>query len=138
MLCAQIPLMSASVVQPEHPAGGSIKFWKGVQVGVLISLISGILYAVGAMSYGIVSPNFEAHFMTKFTELKVGKLTEQGASQDKIDEAKKEVEMMKTLFQNPVLFFLVCQMEILPVGFIVTLISAGLLRRRELLPAQPA
>ena len=29
-------------------------------------------------------------------------------------------------------------MEILPVGVIVTLISAGLLRKREVLPAEPA
>jgi len=42
---------------------------------------------------------------------------------------------MAGLFKNPVLFFLVCMMEILPVGIIVTLLSAGLLRRKEVLPA---
>src|SRR5690349_3355802 len=33
---------------------GSITFWKGVQVGFLISLISAVLYWAGAFSYGIV------------------------------------------------------------------------------------
>jgi len=115
---------------------GTITFWKGVQVGFLISLISAFLYWGGAISYGIVNPNFEANFIRKFTDLKVNKPAEQGAPQAQIDKAKSEVEMMQTLFKNPVLFFLVCLMEMLPVGIVVTLISAALMRRRELLPVQ--
>ena len=65
----------------------------------------------------------------------MGQLQQQGAPPEQIDKAKAEVEMMQGLFKNPLLFFLVCMMEILPVGIIVTLISSGLLRRRELLPA---
>lgn len=114
---------------------GGITFWKGVQVGFLISLISAVLYWAGALGYGVISPNFEATFMRKFTELKVGKLTEQGAPQEQIDKAKAETEMMQQLFQNPALFFLMCLLEMLPVGVIVTFISAGLLRKREMLPA---
>lgn len=114
---------------------GRLRFWKGVQVGVLISLIAGVLYWGGAISYGLANPGFDERFMQKFTELKVGQLQQQGAPQEKIDRAKAEVNMMAGLFKNPILFFLVCMMEILPVGFIVTLISAGLLRRKELLPA---
>ena len=114
---------------------GSITFWKGVQVGFLISLIASVLYWAGAFSYGIVNPNFETHFIQKFTELKVNKPAEQGASKDQIEQGKAEVEMMENLFKNPVLFFLVCLMEMLPVGIVVTLISAALMRRREILPA---
>jgi hypothetical protein len=122
----------------DNIGGGALKFWKGVQIGVLISMIAGVMYFGGAMSYGLVSPNFEENFMQKFAELKVGKLKEEGASQEQIDKAASEVEMMRKLFQNPVLFFFICMMEIVPVGIVVTLISAGLLRRKELLPASPA
>jgi hypothetical protein len=114
---------------------GSITFWKGVQVGFLISLISSVLYWAGAFSFGIVNPNFEANFIQKFTELKVNKPTEQGAPKEQIDQGKAEVEMMQNLFKNPLLFFLVCLMEMLPVGIVVTLISAALMRRQEILPA---
>ena len=117
----------------DNYAHGTLRFWKGVQVGVLISLISGVLYFGGAVTYGIANPAFEEHFMQKFTDLKIGKLQEQGASQEKIDSAKSEVDMMKTLFNNPLLFFLVCMMEILPVGIIVTLVSAALLRKKGVL-----
>lgn len=119
----------------DNSVGGTMKFWKGVQVGALISVIAGILYWGGAISYGIVNPGFDERFMKQFTELKVGKLQEQGAPQAQIDAAKAEVDMMAGLFKNPVLFFLVCMMEILPVGIIVTLVSAALLRRKDILPA---
>jgi len=119
----------------DNSAGGTMKFWKGVQVGALISVIAGILYWGGAISYGVVNPGFDERFMKQFTELKVGKLQEQGAPQAQIDAAKAEVDMMAGLFKNPVLFFLVCMMEILPVGIIVTLVSSALLRRKDVLPA---
>lgn len=118
---------------------GRITFWKGVQIGLLISLIAGVMYYAGAMSYGVSNPNFEKNFMQKFTELKIGKLKEQGASQEQIDRATAEVDVMQKLFQNPILFFFVCLMEILPVGIVVTLVSAALLRNKEVLPAaEPA
>ena len=122
----------------DNQGKGQLSFWKGVQVGALISVIAGGMYFVGALSYGIVSPGFEDTFMRKFTELKVSQLQAQGASQAEIEKRTAEVETMRVLFKNPVLFFLVCMMEILPVGLIVTLISAALLRKRELLVAQPA
>lgn len=114
---------------------GVISFWKGVQVGLLISIISAVLYWGGAMSYGIISPNFEAKFIHKFTEMTLDKLTAKGAPQAEIDQAKETIAMMERLFRDPLLFFLICLMEMLPVGIVITLISSALLRRKELLPA---
>jgi hypothetical protein len=59
----------------------------------------------------------------------------QGSSQEEIDKATANIALMQKLFQNPLLFFLVCMVEFLPVGIIVTLVSAALLRRKEVLPA---
>jgi hypothetical protein len=39
------------------------------------------------------------------------------------------------MLENPLIYFAVSLMEILPVGIIVTLISAALLRKKEILPA---
>ncbi len=114
---------------------GTITFWKALQVGLLISVIAGILYYAGAQSYNIANPGFQAKFMQKFTEQKIGKLQEQGASPEKIAAAQAEVDMMQGLFNNPLGFLVIAMVEILPIGIIVTLISALLLRRKEVLPA---
>jgi hypothetical protein len=119
----------------DNVVNGVISFWKGVQVGFLISLISVILYWGGAMAYGLVSPGFEGKFITKYTEMTMKKLTEKGAPQEEIDRAKETIAMMERLFRNPLLFFLICLMEMLPIGIVITLISSALLRKKELLPA---
>jgi hypothetical protein len=119
----------------DNYAGGMISFWKGVQVGLLISLIAGVLYFAGAATYNIANPGFQARFLEKYTELRVGQLRSQGAPQAEIDAVPTEIEFMRKLFANPLLFFAIAMVEILPVGIIVSLVSAGLLRKRELLPA---
>jgi hypothetical protein len=119
----------------DNYSDGKITFWKGVQVGLLISLIAGVLYFAGALSYNIANPGFEERFLEKYTQLRVGQLRSQGAPQTDIDDVGAEIEFMKKLFDNPLLFFAIAMVEILPVGIIVSLISAGLLRRSELLPA---
>lgn len=120
----------------DNYSGGTMTFWKGLQVGCLISLIAGLLYFGGAASYGLANPGFKESFMVKFTEIKVNKPAAEGASPDKIEAGRKEVELMRYLFDSPVIFFLVCLMEILPVGFLVAIISAAILRRKDVLPSQ--
>ena len=119
----------------DNYSNGKITFWKGVQVGLLISLIAGVLYFFGALSYNLANPGFQARFIEKYTQFTVGKLQAEGAPQEKIDSARAEIELMEKLFENPLFFFAIAMVEILPVGIIVTLISAALLRRKELMPA---
>lgn len=118
----------------DNQSKGKISFWKGVQVGVLISLIASVMYWGGAVAYGATHPGFDDRFMQRFTELKVGQLKASNAPQAEIDKAQAEVDMMAGLFKSPVLFFLICMIEMFPIGLIVALISAGLLRKKELLP----
>jgi hypothetical protein len=119
----------------DNYSNGKITFWKGVQVGMLISLIAGFLYFFGALTYNIANPGFQARFIEKYTQFTVGKLEAEGAPQAKIDSAKAEIELMERLFANPLFFFAIAMVEILPVGIIVTLISSALLRRQDLIPA---
>lgn len=118
----------------DNYAGGRITFWKGVQVGLLITLISGVLYFVGAETYSLAHPGFVDNFIQRASEQTETRLHEKQATQAEIDKSLAEIVQMKGLLQNPVIFFFICLIEILPVGIVVTLISAGLLRRKELLP----
>jgi len=119
----------------DNYAGGKITFWKGIQIGLLISLIAGVMYWGGAQAFSIANPGFQAKFIQKYTEHTIGNMQAQGSSQEEIDKATANIALMQKLFQNPLLFFLVCMVEFLPVGIIVTLVSAALLRRKEVLPA---
>jgi Bacterial regulatory proteins, luxR family len=67
-------------------------------------------------------------------EHEVLKLIAAGMSNQEIAKTAENMAEMQTMLNNPLIRFPVFVMEILPVGFIVTLISAGLLRRREMLP----
>ena len=119
----------------DNYGNGKISFWKGVQIGLLISLIAGVLYFAGAESYAIAHPGFVDEFVKLSKDQLVGKLKDQGASQEQIDKSTAEIDQMAGLMQNPLVFFLICLVEIYPVGIVVTLISAGLLRKKEMLPA---
>lgn len=112
--------------------GGHISFLKGLQVGILISLISAFCYAA---SWELYYPRVGDEFMQKYTTYYLEKLKTEGASDAEIEKARVEgVEFME-MYKNFVVRFGFSLMEILPVGVIVTLVSAGLLRKRELLPA---
>ncbi|MCI0664404.1 MAG: DUF4199 domain-containing protein [Acidobacteria bacterium] len=115
---------------------GAIRFWKGFQVGLLISLIASLMYALTWETYMQSRPASAASFMEKYKESVINKMKEKGASAEKIDQEIKSIEIWMQRYQNPLIRFGITIMEILPVGIIITLISAALLRKKELLPAQ--
>ena len=112
--------------------GGRITFLKGLQVGILISLIAAFCYAA---CWELYYPKIGDEFMQKYTTYYLDKMKADGASDAEIEMARVEGEQFVQLYKNFFVRFAFSLIEILPVGIIVTLISAGLLRRRELLPS---
>ena len=115
--------------------GGNISFVKGLQVGILISLISALCYAV---SWELYYPSVGDEFMQKYTAYTLDSMKRDGASDADIDTARVEAEQFMEMYKKFPVRFAFSIIEILPVGIIVTLISALLLRRKELLPAPAA
>lgn len=115
--------------------GGRITFLKGLQVGILISLISAICYAA---SWELYYSGSGQEFIQKYNAHYLDKMKSSGASEVEVEKARVESEQFMELYKNFYVRFPVTLMEILPVGVIVTLISAALLRKREILPAEPA
>ena len=114
--------------------GGRITFLKGLQIGFLISLISAICYAA---SWEIYYPSVGDEFMQKYTAHELDKMKAAGASEAEIEKTRVESEQFMEMYKNFFVRFTFSMMEIAPVGIIVTLISALLLRNKELLP-EPA
>ena len=114
--------------------GGRITFFKGLQVGILISLISAVFYAA---SWELYYPSVGDEFMQKYTAYYVEKMRKDGTPEAEIEKTQKEMTEFGEMYKNPLIRFPMTMLEILPVGVIVTLISAALLRRKEVLPAEP-
>lgn len=112
--------------------GGKIGFWRGVQIGILISLISAVCYAA---SWEIYYPKIGQEFIQKYTTYYLDKMKAGGASEAEVEKASKEMNDFGEMYKNLVVRFGVSMSEILPVGIIVTLISAALLRKRQPPPA---
>lgn len=115
--------------------GGKISFLKGLQVGILISLISAICYGA---SWEVYYRSSGSDFMQQYSQKYIEKMKNNGASDAEIAKAQTEMAQMIDMYQNFFIRFAMTLMEIVPVGVIVTLVSAALLRKREMLPAEPA
>jgi hypothetical protein len=114
---------------------GVIRFWKGFQVGLLIALIASLMYAITWETYMLARPASAAAFIDYYAECQVIKMKEKGASAAEIDLKVKKMDFVKKMYGNPAITFGMALMEILPVGIVITLISAAILRKKEILPA---
>lgn len=116
---------------------GTITFGKGVKIGLLISLIAAAMYS---LAWEFSFTQMSGDFMVQMTEHYTKELKESGATEAEIQESLKSMTMMQEYYRNPIIrFFITAVVEILPVGIVITLISAALLRRKEFLPAtEPA
>jgi hypothetical protein len=115
--------------------GGHITFFKGLQVGILISLICGVCYAG---SWELYYRGSGQEFLQKYTQHYLDQMKQEGKPDAEIEQARAEQDKFMELYKNFFVRFAMTLMEILPVGIIVTLVSAALLRKREILPAEPA
>ena len=110
----------------ENVGGGKISFGRGLAVGILIAVIS----AAGYVATWEVVYYSNPGIADKIFDKQVEDLKAQGAPQDEIDKAAVQVESFKKMYANPLVNIGFTFIEPFPVGLLMTLISAFLLRRR--------
>lgn len=111
---------------------GSITFGQGFKIGILITIIASVIYAVSwEISYNTMAADFTEKVFQHYMEEKKKSV----GTEAEIKQAVQQMETMKELYKNPLFRFGMTLMEILPVGLAITLVSAGLLRKKEILPA---
>lgn len=107
--------------------GGQITFGRAFTAGLLITLIASAFY-VG--SWLVVYYNFLPDFGDKYGAYMVESARAKGASQAEIDEAIRQAADAKAMLENPFINAAVAFTEPLPVGLLVTLVSAATLKRK--------
>lgn len=112
----------------ETVGNGYITFGRAFKVGILIALISSLCYA---FSWLIIYYNFIPDFADKYSQYMIEKSRAAGATPEQIAGEVAQMERFKVIMQNPIYnFLIVFFIEPFPVGLIITLISALILKKR--------
>lgn len=122
----------------ENVLDGHITFKRAIGVGLLITLISTLCYVI---AWEVVYFTMLPDFPEKYAEFMVDKMKKSGESAEKISAEVEKIKYLKSLLDNPLWNGLIAFTEPLPVGFLVTLVSSLVLRKRrpaELQEAVPA
>jgi hypothetical protein len=121
----------------ENVGQGRVTFGRAFAVGILITLIACFFYVV---AWEIIYFKFMPDFADKYASYEVEKARAAGANQQAIDAKVQEMKSLKTSLDNPFINAAMTFTEPFPVGLVVTLISAAILRKRvsrnESQPAQ--
>jgi hypothetical protein len=112
----------------DNVGGGTISFGRAFAIGILITIISCICYVI---AWEILYFKFLPDFAEKYSAYMVAKQRAAGASQQAIDATVQEMKNMKVMLDNPLINGAFAFIEPLPVGVIITLVSAAILRRKR-------
>jgi len=113
----------------DNVGGGEISFGRAFNVGILITLITCVFYVV---TWEIIYFNFLPDFAEKYGNYLIEKSRASGATPEQITQELEKIKEMKALLDNPWLGpAIIFISEPLPVGLIMTLISAAILRKRR-------
>jgi hypothetical protein len=112
----------------EEVGEGTISFGKAFQVGILITLVACVVYV---LAWQVVYWGFYPDFLDQYSAHAVEKARAAGESEAAIREMEADMASWGKLYQNPFFNAGITFLEVFPVGLIVSLISAAILRRRS-------
>ena len=111
----------------DNVLGGHISFGRAFACGILITLITTVCYVA---MWEVLYFNFMPHFMDSYFAAEIHKVQSSGLDPATTAAKVAEIQHSQQLYQNPFVNMAYTAMEPLPVGLLITLISAGLLRRK--------
>lgn len=112
----------------EDIGGGMVTFGKAFQVGILITLIGSLIYVA---TWEILYWNFIPDFAEHYSATVLSKMRAAGAGAAAISAKERELLEFQRMYKNPLFNIGMTFVEVFPVGLIMTLVSAGILRRNN-------
>ena len=102
---------------------GSITFLKALKLGSLIALLACSIYVIfSLLYYNLFAPDFMDVYTSHVLK---------SVPADELAAKTAEMENFKQMFKNPLFASFITYMEVLPTGFVVALLSALILRKKE-------
>lgn len=117
----------------DNSLAGQISFGRAFACGILIALVTTVCYVA---MWEVLYFNFMPHFMDNYFAAQIHKIQASGLDRATTAAQVAALQRSQQLYQNPFINMAYTFMEPLPVGLIITLISAAILRRKA--PAQTA
>lgn len=106
---------------------GQITFGKGLQMGLLITLVASVIYV---LTWIVVYYRFIPDFMDKYVAASLEKVKKSGANEIDLTQKMQELEQMKEMYKNPLFMLLITFAEVLPMGILASLIVSLVVRRK--------
>ena len=111
----------------DNVAEGHITFGKAFAVGICITLISCVFYVV---TWEVLYKTMFPDFMDKYSASMIAKAQASGLSGQALQAEIDNIQKMKVMYANPFFNVLMTFIEPFPVGLLITLISAAVLRKK--------
>jgi len=112
----------------DNHLNGTISFGKAFQVGLGITLVATVIYVTTWM---IISETIASEYMTEYTNVAIEKIQSSDLSTEEKELQIKDLKYWDEAYKNPFIKIGFTVLEILPVGLIIALISAFILKRKE-------
>ncbi len=115
--------------------GGVIRFWPAFGLGLGISVVASIVYVV---AWEGVLATTHMDFIGQYAAAVIEQKRASGVSGEALAKFTAEMEAMKVSYANPLFRLPMTFIEIFPIGALVSLVAAALLRNRRFLAVQRA
>ena len=111
----------------DNSLAGSISFGRAFACGLLITLITTVCYVA---VWEVLYFRFMPHSMDGYFSAQIAKIQASGLDASAITAKVAAIRHSQQLYQTPVVNMAYAFMEPLPVGLVITLVSAAILRRK--------
>ncbi|MEM7367957.1 MAG: DUF4199 domain-containing protein [Bacteroidota bacterium] len=101
---------------------GKISFLQALKIGALIALLASTIYVVISLFYYYL---FAPDFIDVYTDYVL-----KNSPPESLEAKTTEMADLKEMFKNPLLVILITYFEVLPIGLIVALLSAFLVKKK--------
>jgi Protein of unknown function (DUF4199) len=112
----------------DHLPGGTVRFGQAFVAGVLMTAVAALCYVV---TWELVRPRFAPDFMAKYQAHLLEQARADGDNEDEVAQLEAQMAQFAAWYENPFIRMAMTFVEPLPVGLIVSLVSAGILSRRR-------
>ena len=134
VMLAALSLIFAGVKRyRDVECGGTIRFGRALGLGLGIAVVAGLVYIAGWEAYLATT---DGNFLADYTASILADMRASGASEAEIAATEAQMAPYIEWYSQPLLRMLITFSEIFPVGLLVALVSALVLRNPRVLPAR--